>query len=100
MNPDKELRRDKVLDHLVFCGWLDKYKGWQKTNPLSLNPKEKKISDEFEDLEQMIYDSITEIERMKKLKEESGAADISKLHEVQEDPNEDILESKLVDSNI
>lgn len=60
-NPAKPLRRAKVLDHLVFCGWYDKYKEWIKSNELSLDPRAKKLSVDFRQLEQMIIDSIKEI---------------------------------------
>ena len=46
----------------------------------------------------MIIASITEIERMKVLAEESNADEIKNmLGNVEEDPDEDLLESKAVD---
>lgn len=68
------------------------------TNELSLAPRDKKISDNFGRLEAMIIASITEIERMKVLAEESNADEIKNmLGNVEEDPDEDLLESKAVD---
>jgi hypothetical protein len=36
IDDEKPLRKGKVLDHLVFCGYYDKYKDWILQNPLSL----------------------------------------------------------------
>jgi hypothetical protein len=47
MRDDKPLRRSKILDHLVFCGWYDKYKDWILINPLSLEPRKEKLSTKF-----------------------------------------------------
>ena len=70
---DYPMRREKILDHLVFCGNLQAHTPFILTNELSLPPRAKKISDNFGKLEAMIMASITEIERMKVLAEESNA---------------------------
>jgi hypothetical protein len=65
LNPAKPLRKGKVLDHLVFCGYYAKYEPWIPTNALSLSPRIKKLSTDFNKLEQMIIDSIKKIEKNK-----------------------------------
>lgn len=102
------MRRDKILDHLVFCGNLKAHTPFILTNELSLGPRAQKISDNFGKLEAMILASITEIERMKVLAEESNAGQVADLlDKVEEDPDEDLLqmtnaveESKAVDDGL
>ena len=68
-DPVFPLRRPKILDHVVFCGWLQKYEPLILKNTLSLAPRAKKLSDDFNKLEGMILASIKEIERLKVIDE-------------------------------
>ena len=65
MREDYPLRRAKILDHLVFCGWYDKYKDWILQNPLSLEPRKEKLSTKYPMLESMLINSIKTIEKAK-----------------------------------
>jgi hypothetical protein len=58
---DKPLRKKKILDHLVFCGYYDKYKDWILQNPLSREPRIEKLSVKFPDLEKILIKSIKSI---------------------------------------
>ena len=61
------MRRPKILDHLVFTSSTSNHAANILKNELSLAPRNKKLSEDFEELEEMILASIKEIKRLKVL---------------------------------